>query len=378
MEKVLNKKKIIILILIIFLLILSSIFTILYKKNTGIRHFFDEYIFRKNITENTLPKISIENNISFPYKNYIVCLEKNSLSFYNKSATKIASLDIEISNPIFKSNDDFLCLAEKDGNKLCLISNKNILWQKNIEGNITNIAINKNGFVAVSISDTTYTTICKMFNTEGVELFTTYLSKSYIVDFDISDDNKYLALAEANFSGISAESNIKIISIDKASSGNIETIQYNHIAPIGDLIVNVKYCNDSLLCIYDNHVDVIKENSCSEITNFENSDILFADINTKLIQIEKISNNIFSSEFELQIINPNNLHKNTYTLNKEPKSINTFGNITAINFGTDILFINNSGWLVKHYISSQEVQDILLSDDLAGIVFKDKIEILSF
>jgi len=378
MEKVLNKKKIIILILIFFLLILGSVFTILYKKNTSIRHFFDEYIFRKNITENTLPKIPIENNVSFSYKNFIVCLEKNSLSFYNKSATKISSLDMEISNPIFKSNDDFLCLAEKDGNKLCLISDKNILWQKTIEGNITNIAVNKNGFVAVSISDTTYTTICKMFNTEGVELFTTYLSKSYIVDFDISDNNKYLALAEANFSGISAESNIKIISIDKASSGNIETIQYNHIAPIGDLIVNVKYCNDALICIYDNHIDVIKENSCSEITNFENSDILFADINTKLIQLEKMHTNIFSSEFELQIINPNNLHKNTYTINREPKSIKTFGNITAINFGTDILFINNSGWLVKHYISSQEVQDVFLSNDLAGIVFKGKVEILSF
>ena len=39
-----------------------------------------------------------------------------------------------------------------------------------------------------------------------------------------------------------------------------------------------------------------------------------------------------------------------------------------------VLFINNSGWLIKNYTSSQEVQNIVLSNDLAGIIFKDKVE----
>ena len=66
-----------------------------------------------------------------------------------------------------------------------------------------------------------------------------------------------------------------------------------------------------------------------------------------------------------------------YNLDREPKSVEVFGNIIAINFGTEIIFINNSGWLIKNYTSSQEIQSIVLSNDLAGIVFKDKIEILS-
>lgn len=104
---------------------------------------------------------------------------------------------------------------------------------------------------------------------------------------------------------------------------------------------------------------------------------MFADINYKLIQVEKINDGVLSSKFELQIIDSETLEKTTYPLDREPKSIEVFENIIAINFGTEVLFINNSGWLIKNYTSYQEVQSIILSNDLAGIVFKDKVEILS-
>lgn len=378
MNKKLNKKKVVIVIVIPLLIILTVVCLILYQKNATVRAFFDQYIFRKNVTENTLPKFSTENAHSFAFNDYIVSLEKNVLTFYNKSATTLSSIDIEISDPIFRASGKFLCIAERNGSKVYLLSNKNIIWQKNIEGNISNITVNKNGYVAVSISDTTYKTICKLYNDNGNELFTTYLSKTYVIDFVISNDNKYLALAETNFSGIAIQSNIKIISIDKALSNNTDTIQYNYSAPISDFIINIQYCdNGNLACIYDNHIDIIKNNSTSEITNFQTSNILFADINYKLIQVEKINDGVLSSKFELQIIDSETLEKTTYPLDREPKSIEVFENIIAINFGTEVLFINNSGWLIKNYTSYQEVQSIILSNDLAGIVFKDKVEILS-
>lgn len=377
MERKLNKKKVLTVIVIVLIFILTIVFTILYRNNNDIKYFFDEYIFRKNINENTLPKISTDNSNIYAFDNNIVFLDKNVLSFYDKNANKLSSLDIEISEPIFKTNGDFLCIAEKNGSKIYLIHNRRIEWQKDIEGNINNLTLNKNGYVAVSIADTTYKTICQLYNANGDELFTTYLSKSYVVDLSLSDDNKYLALAETNFSGIAIQSNIKIISIDKALSNSSETVQYNYTAPIDNLIVNIKYFSNDLVCIYDNHIDIIRNNSNSELTNFDNVNILFADINNKLIQIEKTTNNLLNSNFDLQIIDITTSEKNLYPIDREPKSVHVFGNIVAINFGTEILFMNNSGWVIKNYTSSQEVQDIVLSNDVAGIIFKNKVEILS-
>ncbi len=378
MDRKINKKKIIILILIIFIILLIAVFSILYQRNETIRVFLDEYVFRKNVTENTLPKISVENTHTFAFKDYIVVLDNNILDFYNKSATKVFSFeDIEISEPIFETNGDFLCIAEKNGSKIYLISNRNIVWQKNVNGNISNLSVNKNGYVNVSISDTTYKTICTVYDENGSELFTNYLANSYIIDSSISNDNKFLAFAEANFSGITIQSNIKIISIDNAIKNSADTTYYNYSAPAGDLIINIEYCNNDLVCLYDNHIDIIKDQSSSTITNFKDNNILFADINNKLVQIEKHTTGILSSEFEVQIIDTNNLERKTYSLKREPKSIKIFGNVIAINLGTELLFINNSGWLIKNYTSSHEVQEIVLSNDLAGIIYKDKIEILS-
>lgn len=377
MDRKLNKKKIIILILAVLLIALMFTFFILYKNNPNIRAFADKYIFRKNITENTLPQISIENNYNYSFNDNIVCLNKNSLNFYNKSANKIASIDLEVSNPIFQANGKYLCVAEKGGGKLYLINGKNISWQKDLEGKISSVSLNKNGYVIVSISDTTYETICKIFDSNGNELFTTYHSKAYVVGSSISSDNKYVALAEINFSGITIQSNIKIISIEKALSNNSESAEYTYSAPVGDFITNIEYdISNNLVCLYDNHIDIIKDNTNSEINNFEASNILFADVNNKLIQIEKKNTGLLSNEFELQFIDVSTLDKKIYTLDKEPKSLKVFGNVVAVNFGTQALFINNSGWLIKDYISSHEIQDIILSNDLAAIVYNDKIEIL--
>lgn len=40
----------------------------------------------------------------------------------------------------------------------------------------------------------------KVYSPEGKDLFTMYLSTTYAVDIDISEDNKYLAVAEIDYS----------------------------------------------------------------------------------------------------------------------------------------------------------------------------------
>ncbi len=78
---------------------------------------------------------------------------------------------MEISDSLFLRHPVNLRVAEKNGSKFYLLSNRNILWQKDIEGSISNISINKNGYVAVAIADTTYKNICKVYDTD---------SKSYL------------------------------------------------------------------------------------------------------------------------------------------------------------------------------------------------------
>lgn len=369
-----NKRKIIIFIIIGLLIILFAVLGTLYEKNELARNFLDKYVFLKEKHENNLPFISIngaeEQNI-YAFKENIYILKDNILKIYNKNGSEEETVEIPISNPIFQSNGDYLCIAEKNGKKLYVLNNKNILWQKDLENNISDIEINSNGYLAVSLTGTIYKTIIQIFDNKGKDLFTTFISSTYVVDMELSEDNKYLAIAEVNFSGIILQSNVKIISIDKAKSGDKDYVEHKYFNKNGDLITNLKYqIKNELSCIFDNHIELIKKDSNSTISNFENEDVLFVDVNNKIIKIIKKQDKIY-----LQILNSSGTFKN-YEV-REPKSMYTSNETIALNLGSEVLFYNNSGWLIKKYYASQEINNIVLCDGLAGIVYNQKIELIS-
>lgn len=382
-KKKINKKKVFKALLIVICMLLAVAFIILYTSNEKCREIMDRYVFRKEVYENNLPTIEIDGskNINvYAYNKYITILEQNKLKLYNSSGREEAFLDIEISTPIFETNGDYLAIAEKNGQKIYLINNKNIVWQKDIEGKISSINVNKNGYVSIIISGTSYKTVIKNFDEQGKELFTKYLATTNVIDTDISSDNKYLAIAEANFSGIVVQSTIKIISIEDAKNNSSESIRYTHVAEADDLIINIKYHNkNELVCMYDEHIDILKDEQNTELLNLKNEDVLFSDINlsSKVIKITKKSTGVFSAEAEMQIINSSTKKTNIYAIENVPKTVYIQDNMIVINLGTSALFINDNGWLVKKYEASQEIQEIVLCNEVAGIVSKNKIEIIS-
>lgn len=384
-KKELNKSKIIKLIIIILVIAIITTFIILYIKNEKFRDFSDKYIFRKEIQSTSLAKIDLESNKLagvYAYEKYILILEQNNLDFYNRFGNKEGNLDIQISTPIFASKGNYLCIAEKNGQKLYCIQNKNIVWQKDIEGEIRGININKNGYVSVIISGTSYKNIIEIYDNNGKELFKRGLSTTTVIDTDISDDNKYLAIAETDFSGVLIQSTIEIVSIESATTAKKadDAIIYTYKADSNNLITNIEYQKDNLVCMYDKYIDVIKNHDATRIFDYTSEDVLFADINlnSEIIKIIKQSKGFLGKEFQIKIIDTNNLNNETiYEIEQNPKEVYVADNTICINMGTEVLFINSNGWLIKRYKSLQEVQNVVFNNNIAGIISKNKIELIS-
>lgn len=374
-NRTLNKSKIIKIIIAIIVILLIVTIGILYENNNNVKFFLDKYIFLKEKHENNLPKIEISSSddlSAYSYKGNILILKNNLLTAYNSNGNEEYTLDIEISNPIFKSKGDYLTIAEKNGNKIYVISDRNIIWQKELDEKIVDVTINSNGYLAVSTTGAIYKTIIQMFNNKGEEQFKNFLSTTYVVDMSISPDNKNLAIAEANFSGIIIQSNIKIISMEKAKKGDSDSIIYTHSNTEGDLIVNIKYqTKDKLVCVYDDHIEMVKDETNSILSDFTNEETLFTDLNNKIIKIIKRNSQKF-----LKVIDNSSENSREYEI-PEPKEIVVSDDVVAINLGSEVLFYSNSGWLIKKYYASQEINKIVLSDNLAGIVYNDKLELIS-
>lgn len=378
-----NKKKLIIATIIAIIVVAAIIAIGLYNTNKQARTWIDKNIFRKEIQQDKAATIEISENQNsniYAFNKYIGILDKTKFTIYGNTGSKEKELEIQISNPIFNAANRFLAIAENKGQKLYLITDKEITWEAEIEGNISQILVNKNGYVAVVIVDTSYKTVIKMYNPQGKELFNTYLSSTRAVDVSISNDNKYLAIAEIDTSGTIIQSNIKVISIDKASSDPTNSLENTYKSEENKLITSIKYQDkNKLVCMYTDSIHEIVNEKDETLIELKDKKVIFQSIllNGNACQIEEKSSGLFTADSQVNIINTDSKSIKQYTADSIAKELYTYGNIMALNLGTEIEFINTDGWLVKRYVANQEITNIVVSDNLAGIIYRDKIEIVN-
>ena len=382
-KKKINKKKIVIIVLIVLILISSIVFAVVYFKNEQAREWIDKNVFRKEVLQNEATTIDLNDEESsniYAFNKYIGILNKNKFSIYGSSGNEEQSLDIQISSPIFCSADRFLVIGEKKGQKLYLITDKDISWEASVEGNISQVYVNKNGYVAVAIVDTLSKTVISVYDTSGKELFKTYLSSTRTADVAISNDNKHLAIAEIDTSGTVIQSNVKIISIDKASSDPTNYLENTFKCASGKLLTDLQYQDKNrLVCMYTDSISIIEDGQESTLIDNANKNVIFQSIelNNNITSLEEQSSGLFTANTVITIMDVTNKTQKQYTVNSVVKSLYTAGNVIAVNVGTEVEFVNTDGWLVKRYIANQEITNIVMTNNIAGIIYRDKIELVN-
>lgn len=385
-QKKLNKKKMVITVILGVILIVAAITMLVYYASEDARNFLDQYLFRKNVTQENLETIDLEEYSSditvFAYNKYICVLAENKLMEYNSSGEIANEIDLEITNPIYNANNKYLAICESGGSSFSLISGSTILWSNEIEGEISKIKVNSNGYVAIVITGTTYKSVIALYDNSGSEIFKIYLSTTTAVDLDISGNNQYLAFAEVKTSGTTIQSNVKIVSIETAKTTPSESIIYTDEAETGKLIVGIKYQgNDKIVCMYDDEITMIHNETNTSILSLSEDDenINFANINLDKYIYRTIeeTQGLFNTNTVLEIENTDTNRLTVYTVEGAAKYVYSSGDIIAIDLGQEVEFVNTSGWLKKRYYSEQEVQDIVIGNGLAGIVFSDRVEIVN-
>ena len=160
--KKLNRKKVITVISIVFMTIFIVTFFTIYKVNKPVRDWIDKNIFRKEVMQDNVTTIELKDeqhsNI-YAFNKYIGILNKNKFTIYGNTGNIEKELEIQITNPIFNSSNRFLVIAETKGQKVYVIEDKENIWETSVEGNIAQVHVNQNGYVAIVIVDTSYKTV---------------------------------------------------------------------------------------------------------------------------------------------------------------------------------------------------------------------------
>lgn len=381
-KKKINTKKVVIVSIIVFLIVLTIISTIVYCNNASFRKWTDKNILRKEIEQGNTVSIEFNgetNSNVYAYDKYIIILENKVLKIYDTIGAEVASITTEINNPIFDTAGKYLVVAEENGENVYLISGRKMLWSTETEGKITEVQVNENGYVGIVISDISYKNIIDIYDLNGKSLFKTYVATNKVVDISISKNNQYLAIAEVDISGVMLQSSIRVISMEKARTDPSNSIINTYYSDIGKLIMNIEYQGkDRVLCIYNDSIEVIENEQKNMLAKLENPKITFASIELKnnIVTVEEKEAEEYTGVSSVSIMNVANNKIKKYETEEIAKEIYTYENIIALNFGTDLHIINTNGWLMKKYISSQEINKIVMSNKVVGIIYRDRIEII--
>ena len=378
----LNKKKVTIVAAIGVLILISIIIGIIYKNNQNVRDFMDQYLFFKHVKDSDLPSIGIEEGktvFTFAYNNYVVILDNNKLKLYNSSGKQVESFDVNISIPIFAAQDNFLVVAEKGQSKVYLFKDKKMVWEKNIEGQISRVNVNENGYVSIGISGTNYKSVIATFSENGNEVFKTFLSTTVVIDTDISKDNKYLGICEMDLSGTVIESKVKVIAIDKAKQDPANAIIYTYEIPVNSLVTNIEFHDkNELICLCNKDVFSLKNGDVNKLAEINANDVTFSGIklSKSYFTITEDKFGINNQTSKLEIFNTSNKRKSQYVIKGIAKDVYVQNGVIAVNLGTEAYFINENGGLIKKLTTSQEIKRIVVSNNIAGIIYRNKIEFL--
>ena len=366
-------------VLIVIIAIISLI--TIYIKEQRFRTWVDINIFRKNINTTDIASIDLatnKNNQIYCYGKNICILNDKNLKVYSSSGQETSNISVDINTALFASKEKYLAIAEKNGKNICVIFDKTFLWKQQVDGEILQIAVNQNGYVAVVTTDTTYKSIIILYDQNGKSVLKNYLSSSRVIDVSISNDNKYVAFAELDTAGATIQSNIKIISVDEALKKPEEAIIYTYNSDNSKMVVNINYQDKGILaCTFDDSVEIIDQKNHEKKLDIEkNYTFISCDLNNAIAYIKEESTGIFNSKSTVNIVNTSNNQQNVYDIDEVIKEMYAYKDIVGINVGTEIYFINTNGMLVKKYNSKQEITNVIMSDNLAIIIYKDKIEII--
>ena len=170
-----------------------------------------------------------------------------------------------------------------------------------------------------------------------------------------------------------------MISIETAQNNSQESIVYAYESESGKILTNIDFNDkDEAICMFDSYIQKITTTGDERMYDITSLD-MFVDINLRnnVVILSKENSGLFSYEYQVNLKNTIGKSDAICILENDiPKKMKVNKNLICIYFAGELKIVNSSGWIIKKYKTNTEIQDIVMGNNLIGIVYNNKIEVI--
>jgi len=329
-----------------------------------------------NTNSTSISSIQIEPSgkaVYLPYKSGMVCVNANGIKYYSLQGKEEWRDERSLGNPLVRTTDKYLIVGDSISKVIYLFNGKNLLWEKNIDGEIVSISVNEKGFSGVIYKGSNTKLVVEVFDVRGAKRMSRYYSSNYAVDLQISPDNKYVAIGEMDVNGLKVSAGVGIIPIG--------TEQYSSFFEEGSVFANLNYIGKNLILVLDDKVlNVKSDGSKILIKELPKGQVTSVDTGSGkyVILIEK-TNKFLSAANSLKILNTSGKQIGSYEISGMAVNIDSYRDIVVVNSGDKVIFLNSSGGEISRFNPKKEVREVELFYDgnHAAVMYSDRIDIIN-
>lgn len=298
---------------------------------------------------------------------------RDAVRFTNSAGQNMWETMLSLSAPVFVAQGDVIAVSEFRGRSVDVFNSRGLMYSKQVQHPILNLAVNANGFLALILENGDHY-IVEVYNASGQTIMEGSFEDYNVVPFAaaISNDNRYLALALVDLNHVDMRSQIIFSMLNRSDAIHFQNGIFASTEAKENVLIGAIQFMDN------NHIVYASNNSISSgvIHNGRYDARWQIEFDNQIDHIAFNDGRTISVAMGDSIINRNPLQIGSvlqYNLQGQLLStINTGQRVTHLSAGLGGTIIGNNrsftavginGSVLWDYISSREVRQVMFLEN---------------
>ncbi|MBR0278129.1 MAG: hypothetical protein IJQ50_06695 [Clostridia bacterium] len=331
---------------------------------------FFSSIFSNHTIKNIFTAESGKNYKMVNYNKNIAVVDYDGANVIDSSGEIKYKIEYHMGTPRMDISDKYMLLYDKGGRSYSLYKNGEEIYKNTSDMTINFAKTNKNGYVILTTDETGYNSRVSVISPAGKTEYIWKIGDGYLVDIDISPNNKNIAAAIITTDSGLINENIVFVNTDK----EIET---NRVSSEGSMPISIDYSDSGMVTVVSDN-RLCGYSSAGELkwtVSYESKLLNMFDVDKSgnvVLALSGIKNNTI-----IETYTKNGRKSGEYTTDSAITSINVNGKYIIFTEKNKASVMNYYGKVLNSHEFTREYKDSVILDKNEIVLLRnDGIDLL--